>query len=64
MTYLSNSYAYTNATCSHVWKDVRYINQFVYNLEVAPWDMERGQVYQCVNCRIRLYPHATGGLPK
>lgn len=38
------------ATCSHVWKDRRYIKQFVLNNPVAPWQMETGQTYECCNC--------------
>lgn len=55
-------------TCSHVWKDRRFIHQFVYNWPIAPYvepdaprdgqprkHMQYGQVYECQNCRIPLY---------
>jgi hypothetical protein len=42
--------------CSHVWKDARYFRQLVHNLPVAPWDMQKGQVYRCVNCRWEIRP--------
>ena len=36
--------------CSHRWKDVRYVDQFMFNTPVSPCEMERGQEYVCINC--------------
>jgi hypothetical protein len=54
--------------CSHVWKDRRFIHQFVYNWPVAPHidpstpldgeprrHMQYGQEYECQNCHQMLF---------
>lgn len=55
-------------TCSHVWKDQRFIRQFVYNWPVSPAinpnecdgqprrTMQYGQDYECVNCHLVIHP--------
>ena len=56
-------------TCSHVWKDQRFIRQFVHNNPVSPFidpskpqdgvprgDMQYGQTYECCNCHSIIRP--------
>lgn len=55
--------------CSHVWKDQRFMQQFVFNWPVSPWidpalqldgkprrHMQYGQTYECQNCHDVLTP--------
>lgn len=61
-------------TCSHVWKDQRFINQCVFNWPVSPFidpvspldgkprkQMQYDQHYECVNCHEVLVINAARG---
>jgi hypothetical protein len=48
--------------CSHDWRDIRYVEQLVYNWSIAPYMslrtdgqpdkfMQYGQTYQCSKCK-------------
>jgi hypothetical protein len=63
--------------CSHIWKDQRFIHQFVFNWPVSIWidpacpvdgkprkHMQYGQTYECQNCHLVLQPNRAAETPR